>query len=109
MTKKALLLLNPQAGKNTMKHNLLGIVDLFVKEGWNVTVYPTQFPRDAVNAARTMAEDYDMLLVSGGDGTLSEVVTGLMSCEKRPAIGYLPSGTTNDFARTLGLPSGEQN
>lgn len=104
MTKKALLLLNPQAGKNTMKHHLLGIVDLFVKEGWNVTVYPTQFPRDAVNAARTMAEEYDMLLVSGGDGTLSEVVTGLMSCEKRPAIGYLPSGTTNDFARTLGLP-----
>ncbi len=50
-----------------------------------------------------MAKECDMLLVSGGDGTLSEVVTGLMCCEKRPDNVFCHPGTTNDFARTLGL------
>ncbi len=104
MAKKAVLLLNPHAGKNSLRSHLLNIIDLFVKEDWKVNVYPTQYPKDAIHAAAEMAGECDMILVSGGDGTLSEVVTGLMGCEKRPVIGYLPSGTTNDFARTLGLP-----
>lgn len=104
MAKQALLLLNPHAGKNSIRNHLLNIIDLFVKEGWNVNVHPTQCPKDAIHAVSTMSQDCDMILVSGGDGTLSEVVTGLMSCEKRPVVGYLPAGTTNDFARTLRLP-----
>ena len=104
MAKQALLVLNAHAGKNSLRSHLLNIIDLFVKEGWNVNVHPTQCPKDAVHAAAAMTKECDLLLVSGGDGTLSEVVTGLMCCQKRPVIGYLPSGTTNDFARTLGLP-----
>ena len=104
MAKQALLVLNAHAGKNSLRSHLLNIIDLFVKEGWNVNVHPTQCQKDAVHAAAAMTKECDLLLVSGGDGTLSEVVTGLMCCQKRPVIGYLPSGTTNDFARTLGLP-----
>ncbi len=104
MAKQALLVLNAHAGKNSMRSHLLNIIDLFVKAGWNVNVHTTQSPKDAIYAAASLSKDCDMLLVSGGDGTLSEVVTGLMSCERRPVIGYLPAGTTNDFARTLGLP-----
>lgn len=97
MAKQALLVLNAHAGKNSLRSHLLNIIDLFVKEGWNVNVHPTQCPKDAVHAAAAMTKECDLLLVSGGDGTLSEVVTGLMCCQKRPVIGYLPEYIQSDY------------
>lgn len=103
--KKMLFVYNPKAGKEKIRSNLLDMIDTFVKAGYEVTVYPTQFSGDAVKAVtqRTMGY-YDMLVCCGGDGTLDEVVTGMMQCEEKIPIGYVPAGTTNDFAGSLRIP-----
>ena len=77
-----------------------------VKADYEVTIYPTQAQGDAIHKIETEAGDYDLVVCSGGDGTLNEVVSGLMTItpEKRPELGYIPSGSTNDFASSLGLP-----
>ena len=70
------------------------------------TVYPTQDKKDATRVARELGSYYDRVVCCGGDGTLHEVVTGLMALERRPEVGYIPAGTTNDFSRNLKLPKG---
>lgn len=104
--KKLLFIYNPYAGKGQVAGRLGDIINAFTQAGCLVTAYPTQGPGDAAKAAREMAEGYDRIAVSGGDGTLHEVVTGLMDLPEsaRPPIGYLPAGTTNDYARNLNLP-----
>jgi len=104
MKKKALFLFNPQAGKSQVKNNLMGIIDLFVKQGYDVNVHPTQAPGEVTNLLSESASEYDLLLLAGGDGTLNEAVSGLMQLEHRPALGYIPGGTCNDVAATLGIP-----
>jgi YegS/Rv2252/BmrU family lipid kinase len=69
-----------------------------------VTVYPTQKYRDGYHKVRHFKEDYDLVVCSGGDGTLDEVVTGMMKRKEQIPIGYIPTGTTNDFARSLHIP-----
>lgn len=101
---KLLLIYNPRAGKAQIRNNLLDIIDIFVKAGYEVTVYPTQYSGDAVRATREKNERYGLLVCSGGDGTLDEVVTGMMQSDKRVPIGYIPAGSTNDFANSLHLP-----
>ncbi len=106
MGKKLLFVLNPFSGKAQIKHNLLKIIDTFVKAGWEVTVHPTQERLDAYETIRTRAHDYQMVVVSGGDGTLNEGVRGLMEIKKemRPDLGYIPAGTVNDFASSFNIP-----
>ncbi|MBR7143240.1 MAG: YegS/Rv2252/BmrU family lipid kinase [Clostridia bacterium] len=104
MKKKALFLFNPQAGKSQVKNNLMGIIDLFVKQGYDVNVHPTQAPGEVTNLLSESASEYDLLLLAGGDGTLNEAVNGLMNCEVRPVIGYIPAGTVNDVASSLHIP-----
>lgn len=104
MDKCMLFIYNPKAGKAQIKSNLLDIIDTFVKAGYEVTAYPTQGPGDAVRAVRERRDGYDIVVCSGGDGTLDEVVTGMMQCEERLPIGYVPAGSTNDFANSLGIP-----
>lgn len=102
--KNLLFIVNPSAGKKHIKSKLFEIVDLFVKAEYNVRVYPTQAKEDAT---RIVAEEgwlYDLIVCAGGDGTLDEVVTGCMDCGCDTPIGYIPCGTTNDFARSLGIP-----
>lgn len=106
MKKSMLFVYNPKAGKAGIRSNLLDIIDTFVKAGYEVTAYPTQAPGDAVKAVRERRLGYDMVACSGGDGTLDEVVTGMMQCEERIPIGYVPAGSTNDFANSLGIPRG---
>lgn len=106
MKKSMLFVYNPKAGKAQIRSNLLDIIDTFVKAGYEVTAYPTQAPGDAVKAVRERRSGYDMVACSGGDGTLDEVVTGMMQCEERIPIGYVPAGSTNDFANSLGIPRG---
>lgn len=104
MDKCMLFIYNPKAGKAQIKSNLLDIIDIFVKAGYEVTAYPTQGPGDAVRAVRERRDGYDIVVCSGGDGTLDEVVTGMMQCNEKLPIGYVPAGSTNDFANSLGIP-----
>lgn len=102
--KKILFVFNPFSGKAQIKNQLLDIVDTMVKAGYEVTVYPTQASGDAVHKVAEESASYDLLVCSGGDGTLDEVVTGMMDCEKKIPLGYIPAGSTNDFATSLGIP-----
>lgn len=103
--KKMLFIYNPHAGKANIRSNLLDIVDVFTKAGYLVTAYPTQKQGDAIEATVNRAGDYDIVACCGGDGTLDEVVTGMMKRRERKPIGYVPAGSTNDFAKSLHISS----
>lgn len=106
MTKKILFIYNPKSGKAKIRNHLLDIIDVFSHAGYLVTTYPTKFQGDAINAVKERERGvYDFIVCSGGDGTLDEVVTGMMQCEERLPIGYIPAGSTNDFAKSLGISS----
>ncbi len=99
--KKLLFIYNPNAGTGMLKPRLSDVLDIFVKAGYEVTVYPTQKYHDALMKTISYTGEYDLLVCSGGDGTLDEVVTGMARRVKQIPIGYIPAGTTNDFARSL--------
>ena len=101
-----LFIYNPYAGKAQIRNKLMDIIDTFVKAGYNVTAYPTQKQGDAIETTKIYAGRYHMIVCSGGDGTLDEVVTGMMQSNKRIPIGYIPAGSTNDFANSLHIPRG---
>ncbi len=101
---KLLLIVNPTAGKARAKDNLLGIVDTLNKGGWQVEVHVTQSRLDAMETAAARGGDVDLLVCSGGDGTLSETISGMMRLKHPPRLGYIPAGSTNDFASSLGIP-----
>lgn len=102
--KKLFFIYNPNAGKAQIKNKLADIIDIFVKAGYEVTVYPTQNAGDAIGITKQCEDKYDLIVCSGGDGTLDEVVTGMMQREKKMTIGYVPTGSTNDFANSLHIP-----
>ena len=105
--KRLMLVINPTAGKNKARDNLFMLINYFFNHQYHVTVFPTQAKGDACRYVAEYAPDYDALVCVGGDGTLNEAVTGMMLCKKqqRPRLGYIPAGTTNDFANTLGISS----
>ncbi len=103
--KKLLFVFNPKSGMGLIKNHLLDIVDIMVKAGYEPTVYPTQARGDATRKVRKDGAEYDRIVCSGGDGTLDEVVTGMQEANLSIPLGYIPAGSTNDFARTLGIPS----
>ncbi len=106
MKKKLLFIYNPHAGKGKIKNWLSDIVVLFVKNGYEVVIYATLGKRDAKRIVMDCLkqEVYEFIVCSGGDGTLNEVVNGIMNSDQRPKIGYIPSGTTNDYAYSLNVP-----
>lgn len=101
--KRLLLILNPMAGKRLAQSKLYEIIDRFVKEGYEVTVHPTQSRGDATAQVLQKGERFCRIVCCGGDGTLNEVITGLEGLCIRPELGYIPTGTTNDFAQSLGF------
>ncbi len=104
--KKLLLLINPHAGKGGF-HSGLGTALLrFHRAGFVTTVRFTDGHGDAPRIAAQEAAAYDRIVCVGGDGTLGETVSGLMRVSPRPELGYIPMGTTNDCAATLGLGHG---
>ena len=103
--KKMLFVYNPKAGKERIRSNLLDIIDIFAKADYEITVYPTQEAGDATKAVQNRENVYDIIVCSGGDGTLDEVVSGVWKSKKRIPIGYVPAGSTNDFAMSLGIPA----
>ncbi len=99
-----LFVFNPKAGKGKIKTNLMDIVDVFNKSEYEVIIHATQQPRDAYEKAKEYADSVDLIVLSGGDGTLDEVVTGIMEKKSNVPIGYIPAGSTNDFANSLFMP-----
>ena len=102
--KKLLFVFNPFSGKALIRNCLLDIVDTMVKADYEVTIYPTQRAGDAKEKVQDYAPGYDLIVCSGGDGTLDETVSGIMNCGKRVPLGYIPAGSTNDFATSIGIP-----
>ena len=104
--KKLLYIYNPTAGRKSAKINLSDALEVFARQGYEITVRPTQARGDAAAAARDLGPDFDRVVCCGGDGTLNETVRGVLELprERRPVLGYIPAGTTNDFSRTLELP-----
>ncbi len=105
MSKRLLFIVNPRSGKGQIKEHLADILDIMIKAGYQVSVHITQSGGDATNQTIEQVENYDRIVCSGGDGTLDEVVTGMMRLEeeKRIPIGYIPAGSTNDFGNSLGI------
>ena len=101
--KKLLLVINPTSGRGMIKDYLLLIVSELSAVGYEVIVYPTKAKHDAIKKMKE-ARSYDLVVVSGGDGTLNEVITGLIEGNANTPIAYIPTGTTNDFATNLGIP-----
>ena len=104
MGKKLLFIYNPKAGKAQIKSKLADILDIFAEAEYEITVVPTRKRDDARLATAGRSKKYDLVVCSGGDGTLDEVVTGMMQSGFRTPIGYIPAGSTNDFGGSLGLP-----
>ncbi len=107
--KKLLFVYNPRAGKEMLKPRLSDVLDIFVKTGYEVTVHPTQAYRDAYYQIKEYeVGKYDLIACSGGDGTIDEVATGMMKRREMGKdvvpVGYIPAGTTNDFAKSLHIP-----
>ena len=105
MKKKLLFIYNPQAGKGKIKNMLSDIIELF-NENYEVVVYATKCEKDAEKIVKECLkhQDYEYVACSGGDGTLNEVMNGIMNCNDKPKICYIPSGTTNDYAYSLQVP-----
>ena len=101
MRKKMLFIFNPRSGKGSIKTRLMDILDIFVKGGYEVTVHPTQAYMDGFKIAKKKAGEYDLVVVSGGDGTLDEIVSGILRVGCKTPIGYIPAGSTNDFANSM--------
>lgn len=107
MKKKLMLIINPAAGRGGFALNLGQALDMLDKGGFRTTLFFTSGREDATEFAKNCAAEYDTVACIGGDGTLSEVIAGLMSLEKRPPLGYFPMGTANDVATTLALPKND--
>ncbi|MFR6397820.1 diacylglycerol/lipid kinase family protein [Ruminococcus sp.] len=104
--KQIYFICNLHSGRASVGSHLAMIIDKFTAAGFQVTVHPTQDRGDATVCAKQACDAgcYDILVCSGGDGTLNEVIQGCMQSETQCPIGYIPFGSTNDFARGLGIP-----
>ena len=101
--KQMLFIFNPRSGKEQIKGQLVGILDTFTKEGYDIHVHVTQRPLDCMEWVKNHGSDMDLIVCSGGDGTLNETIAGMMCLDHYPLLGYIPAGSTNDFAISLGL------
>lgn len=101
MNKKMFLIANPKSGRAKIKNELMAIVDIFTRGGYSVTVYPTASAGDATTVAAKLEDSFDTVVCCGGDGTLNEVINGLMQNKNRYKLGYIPSGTLNEWSSGL--------
>lgn len=103
--KKVLLIINPCAGKNSKRVGALDIISKLSSGDYDFEVRTTRCQGDATTIVKEVGINYDMIICCGGDGTLNETVNGLLALDKKIPLGYVPSGSTNDLATTLGIPS----
>ncbi|MFS0576950.1 diacylglycerol kinase [Sporosarcina sp. 179-K 3D1 HS] len=103
--KRARIIYNPTAGREIIRKHLAEILEKLETAGYETSCHATTSEGDATAAAKTAVErGFDVIIAAGGDGTLNEVIAGVSPFEKRPTIGLIPTGTTNDFARALKIP-----
>ena len=102
-----MLIINPAAGRGSFKSSFGDAMQVLSDGGFRATLFFTKGRGDGTLFAAQYAENYDVVACIGGDGTLSEVLGGLMKLENPPPVGYFPMGTTNDIATTLGLPKND--
>ena len=101
--KKLLFLMNPNAGQRKVNKHLPQIISLFNGYGWEATVFMTTGPGSGREIVARRAADYDLVVCAGGDGTLNETISGVLDSGADCPVGYIPCGSTNDFAATLKL------
>ena len=108
--KRARIIYNPTSGRELFRRNLPEVLERLETAGYETSCHATTSEGDAILAAKAAVErNFDIVIAAGGDGTLNEVVAGVSSFEKRPKIGLIPMGTTNDFARALRIPRDIEN
>ena len=103
MDKKVLIIMNPRSGTMRANRYLTEIAELFVRNGYMPTVLITTKQGDGTAYAKKYAPEYDLVVAIGGDGTFNEVASGVVECGVRVPLGYIPAGSTNDFANSLEL------
>ncbi|MBE6927289.1 MAG: YegS/Rv2252/BmrU family lipid kinase [Ruminococcaceae bacterium] len=101
--KKLLIIMNPCSGKKKANGKLAEIISTFNRGGYDVTTYMTAARGDATVVAHERAAEFDLIVCIGGDGTFNEVISGIYDLQTKPPIGYIPAGSTNDFANSLKL------
>lgn len=101
---KVLFIYNPHAGHMQIKNHLYDIVNTLSKTYDDLKIYASRSQKDIINYVKSNGTKYDLIIVSGGDGSLSEAVNGIMNLKKKPKLGYIPAGSTNDYANSLKLP-----
>lgn len=102
--KEMLFIINPRSGKGQIKNHLVDILDVFSKAGYRSECYVTQCGMDAKRAVLERGTGKDIIVCTGGDGTLNETINGMMELGHIPQLGYIPAGSTNDFAASLSIP-----
>lgn len=102
--KRARLIYNPTSGREQIKRNIPYILNRLEQAGYEASCHATTGAGDATVAAQTAAKRrFDLVIAAGGDGTINEVVNGLAGYARRPKLGIIPMGTTNDFAKAIGV------
>ena len=106
MRKRARIIYNPTSGRETFRSDLVDILSIYEKAGYETSAFATTpAPDSAKNeATRAAKEGFDLIVAAGGDGTLNEVINGIAGLEHRPTLAIIPAGTTNDYARALRIP-----
>ncbi len=102
--KKMLIIINPVTAKTTVSPWLVDMIDIFERGGYDVTVHVTKKRNDTREITQALGSYFDTVVCVGGDGTLNETVSGVIGLKNKPKIGYIPAGTTNDFANSWGIP-----
>ncbi len=102
--KRLLFIYNPMAGKGMIRSYLSDILEEFSGNGYELVVHPTMGPKDATRIVQECGDTFDIIVACGGDGTLDEAVTGLQTGHLDLPLGYIPAGSTNDYASSLGIP-----
>ena len=105
MEQRVLLMVNPMAGRQKIRNELLYVVDTLTKAGYETIIYTTQGKDATRDLLAEKDSQFDRVICCGGDGTFNEILSATMHWNKRPLLGYIPAGTTNDFAAGLKLPS----
>ena len=103
--KKMLFIMNPYAGKRRANKYLADILEMFNRADYLVTVHMAAGPGDATGVVQAQAPGMDIVVCCGGDGTFNETVAGLLKANVDIPVGYIPAGSTNDFAASLHLPT----
>ncbi|MFI3142336.1 MAG: YegS/Rv2252/BmrU family lipid kinase [Clostridia bacterium] len=104
--KTVLLIVNPCAGREKSRAGTYDIVESFSQNDYKFSIHTTKCQGDATRIVKDHLKDKDMVVCCGGDGTLNETINGVMATSRRVPIGYIPAGTTNDLASTIGIPRG---